>query len=307
MLEKIIQTKNFLTTKGKGFSLLIAMLVGIFLPQAHQYDYTIQYLLIAMLFFAFLDIDLFHPRANQKGALWILLANLGIAFLVYGILAPFDHQIALAAFITAISPTAISSPVIVGFVDGDMEYIIAAVILTNIAVALVIPFALPHLAGAHIQIAAFDMLRSVAITMFVPMFLAQGVKALSPSAQKIIRKGKSLSMPLWLITLVIISAKASDFLRSENTASLATLGKIALVSLAIAMLNFGIGVRLGQPSRWRESGQALGQKNLSFTIWVALTFINPLVAMGPTFYILYHHIYNSWLIYDFEKRRIPSS
>jgi hypothetical protein len=25
--------------------------------------------------------------------------------------------------------------------------------------------------------------------------------------------------------------------------------------------------------------------------------------MGPTFYILYHNIYNSWQIYRFEKRR----
>ncbi len=302
MLQKISLLKNFLTTKGKGLALLIAMLVGIFLPQAHQYDYTIQYLLIAMLFFAFLDIDL-HPRATQKGALWVLLANLLIAFAFYGILAPFDRQIALAAFITAISPTAISSPVIVGFVEGDMEYIIAAVILTNIVVALVIPFALPHLASTTLNIGIADMLGSVVVTMFLPMLLAQGVKKLPSTTQKLIRKGKSLSMPLWLVTLVIVSAKASDFLRNENTASLTTLGKIALVSLAIAMLNFGIGVRLGQPNHWRESGQALGQKNLSFTIWVALTFLNPLIAMGPTFYILYHHIYNSWLIYQFEKTR----
>jgi hypothetical protein len=34
-----------------------------------------------------------------------------------------------------------------------------------------------------------------------------------------------------------------------------------------------------------------------------LTFINPLVAMGPMFYIVYHHVYNSWSIYRFEKRR----
>jgi len=39
-------------------------------------------------------------------------------------------------------------------------------------------------------------------------------------------------------------------------------------------------------------------------IWIALIFINPLVAMGPMFYILYHHLYNSWLIYRFEKGRI---
>ena len=110
-------------------------------------------------------------------------------------------------------------------------------------------------------------------------------------------------MPLWLVTLFIVSAKASNFLRNDNTASLITLAVIALISLIIAVLNFGIGVCLGHPDHWRESGQALGQKNLSFTIWIALTFVNPLVAMGPTFYIIYHHAYNAWLIFQFEKTR----
>ena len=302
MSEKIARLKKFLTTRGKGVSLFMAMVVGIFVPQAYRYAFLIQHLLVVMLFFAFLDIDL-KPRPSQKGVLWILLANISIAFAAYVLLAPFDLQLALAGFLTAIVPTAISSPVIVSFVEGDMEYIIASVLLTNIAVALIIPLALPALTGRAMQISILDVLQSVVVVMFVPLLLAQLVKKMPLGGQNFLRKGKSLSMPLWLLTLFIVSAKASEFLRNENTASLATLGIIALVSLVICILNFGIGVLLGWPDRWRESGQALGQKNLSFTIWIALTFVNPLVAMGPMFYIIYHHIYNSWLIYRFEKTR----
>ena len=302
MSEKLVQLKSFLTTCGKGLSLFFAMSVGIFVPQAHACSFLIQHLLMVMLFFAFLDIDL-KPRPSQKGVFWILLANVSIAFAVYGLLAPFDIQLALAGFLTAISPTAVSAPVIVGFVEGDMEYIIASVILTNVSVALIVPLALPMLTGTAMQISIFDVLQSVVIVMFVPLLLAQVVKKLPSAGQKLLRKGKAFSLPLWLLTLFIVSAKASDFLRNENTAPLATLGIIALVSLVIAILNFGIGVLLGRPNHWRESGQALGQKNLSFTIWIALTFVNPLVAMGPMFYIIYHHIYNSWLIYQFEKTR----
>jgi len=69
------------------------------------------------------------------------------------------------------------------------------------------------------------------------------------------------------------------------------------------MINFGLGALLGGERFRQESSQSLGQKNNSFVIWIALTFINPLVAMGPTFYILYHNLYNSWQIYRFEKRR----
>ena len=63
------------------------------------------------------------------------------------------------------------------------------------------------------------------------------------------------------------------------------------------------GALIGGRRYWQESSQALGQKNNSFVIWIALTFINPLVAMGPTFYVLYHNLYNSFQIYLFEKRR----
>jgi BASS family bile acid:Na+ symporter len=76
-----------------------------------------------------------------------------------------------------------------------------------------------------------------------------------------------------------------------------------VISLVICIANFGIGALLGGRRHWQEASQSLGQKNLSFVIWIALTFINPLVAMGPVFYILYHHLYNSWSLYQFERRR----
>jgi BASS family bile acid:Na+ symporter len=121
--------------------------------------------------------------------------------------------------------------------------------------------------------------------------------------QVFIRKGKRIAFPVWLLNLFIISANASDFLRHGNTDSIPTLTIIALISLAICIINFGFGALLGGRSHWQEASQSLGQKNLSFVIWIALTFINPLVAMGPMFYILYHHLYNSWSIYRFEGQR----
>lgn len=67
------------------------------------------------------------------------------------------------------------------------------------------------------------------------------------------------------------------------------------------MINFSLGAFLGGKQYRQEASQSLGQKNLSFVIWISLTFINPLVALGPMFYILYHHLFNSWSIYQFEK------
>ncbi len=290
---------SFITGQGKGLSLLLTMLIGSLVPQAHVFSSWIQYLLMVMLFFAFLDIEF----KFQKSVVWVLLANVVVAFVVYAALAPFNLMLALAAFMTAIAPTAIAAPVIISFIQREVEYVVASVVLTNIACAFVVPIALPFLIGTTIQISIWEVLQPVLVVMFVPLILAQLVKLLSANAQAFIRKGKIFSFPIWLVNLFIISANASNFLRNDNTDSLSTLAIIAFVSLIICVVNFGVGALLGGRSHWQEASQSLGQKNLSFVIWIALTFINPLVALGPMFYILYHHLYNSWSIYQFERKR----
>ena len=296
------QINSFLKIYGKVFGLLVTMLLGALSPQFHTLSFLIQYLLMAMLFFSFLDIK-FKPEMFQKSVLWVLLANIVVAFVSYMLIAPFDLTLALAAFLTAIAPTAIAAPVIIGFIKGEIEYVITAVLVTNLASALIIPLALPFLLSADVQISVWEVLEPVLIVMFVPLILARLVSHLPSKTQEFIRKGKSFSFPIWLVNLFIIIANASSFLRNENPNSTFTLVSIALISLVICIVNFGVGALLGGRRKWQEASQSLGQKNLSFVIWIALTFINPLVAMGPTFYILYHHLYNSWSIYQFEKRR----
>lgn len=302
MPEPYSQIKSFLTTQGKSLSLLLTMSVGVFFPQAHTFSFLIQYLLMAMLFFAFLDIK-FRLQTFQKSVMWVLLANITLAFISYAVLVSFDVMLALAAFMTAIAPTAIAAPVIIGFIQREVEYVVAAVLLTNIANAVIVPIALPSLLGAEVQISIWEVLQPVLFVMFVPLILARLVSYLPTNIQATIRKGKTFSFPIWLVNLFIISANASNFLRNGNSDSISTLITIALISMVICIVNFSVGALLGGRSHWQEASQSLGQKNLSFVIWIALTFINPLVAMGPMFYILCHHLYNSWSIYQFERNR----
>jgi len=287
---------------SKVFGLLVTMLVGAMFPQVHTLSFLIQYLLMAMLFFAFLDIE-FKPEMFEKSVIWILLANVMVAFASYAVLASVDMTLALTAFMTAIAPTAIAAPVIIGFIQGRIEYVVTAVLFTNVSSAVIIPLTLPFLLGADVQISVWQVLQPVLIVMFVPLILARLASHLPLGAQTFIRKGKRFSFSIWLVNLFIIIANSSNFLRNENSDSSTTLITIALISLVICIVNFGVGALLGGRRNWQEASQSLGQKNLSFVIWIALTFINPLVAMGPTFYILFHHLYNSWSIYQFEKRR----
>jgi BASS family bile acid:Na+ symporter len=262
----------------------------------------IQYLLMIMLFLAFLDLK-FKPQMVHKSVFGILLANILVAFGGYVLLAPFDTTLALAAFMTGIAPTAIAAPVMVDLIKGKVDYVIAAVLVTNIVVALIIPLSLPYLLKSDVRISILEVLKPVLIVMFVPMLLSRLVALLPTGTQAVIRKGKSSSFWIWSLNLLIVSANASHFLRSQNADFSIVLLQIALVGLVICIINFSVGALIGGRHYWQEASQSLGQKNLSFVIWVSLAFINPLVAMGPTFYVLYHHIYNSWVIFQYERKR----
>jgi BASS family bile acid:Na+ symporter len=296
---------NFFHSYGKVLALIGTMLVGALVPQASVLSFLVQYLLMIMLFHAFLDLDI-NPRSFRINMVWVLLANLAVAFAAYFVFSWIDHQLALAAFITAIAPTAISSTVIVSFTRGRVDFMVAAVLLTNVCIALVIPIVLPHLLTAQTSISTWDVLRPVLFTMFAPLILARLVTRLPQSAQTVIHHSRRFTFSIWLANLFIISAKASAFILSENPESQSLLIQIALIALLICIVNFALGALLGGSLYWQETSQALGQKNNSFAIWIALTFINPLVAMGPTFYVLYHNLYNTWQIYRFEQRNRKS-
>lgn len=305
MAATFSRARSLLTSYSKVWGLLAMIALGAILPQYHTLSAYLQYLLMAMLFFAFLDINL-RRQSFQKGVVWVVLANIAVAFLVYWLLRPINLTLALAGFLTGIAPTAIAAPVIISFIQGQVEYVVGAVLLSNFAMSLVLPVALPFVVGDVVHISIWQVLEPVLVTMFVPLILARLAAQLPPNTQALFRRGKVLSFPLWLLALFITCAKAADFLRNNMTASLSTVLSIACISLVICVVNFSLGATLGGDQFWQESSQSLGQKNNSFVIWIALTFINPLVAMGPTFYILYHNLYNSWQIYRFEKRRSES-
>lgn len=294
--------KSLFASYSKVLGLLLMIILGMLFPQFHTLSSYLQYLLMAMLFFAFLDVNI-QPQSFHTGVIWVVLANIAVAFTAYWILRPLNLNLALAAFITGIAPTAIAAPVIIGFIQGQVEYVVGAVLLSNIVMSLVLPVTLPFIVGDIVQISVWQVLQPVLLTMFVPLILARLVNLLSETSQSMIRRGKALSFPLWLMALFITCSKAADFLHNNLTASVSTILSIAFISLVICIVNFVLGAALGGEHFRQESSQSLGQKNNSFVIWVALTFINPLVAMGPTFYILYHNLYNSWQIYRFEKRR----
>jgi bile acid:Na+ symporter, BASS family len=281
------------TKYGRTGALILAMAVGFAIPQAQWLSPSLQYLIMCMLFLAFLDLSL-DRTCFDRSLVFVVAANILLPFIWYWIVRQVQPELALVAFLTAVTPTATATPVIVGFLHGRVEYAIAAVLATNILVAILLPFVLPLVAGGNVAVSTGDLLLPVLITMFIPLGLAWLVRVLPAKVGQIAHLGKPASFPIWLMVLFVITSKASAFLWQHSEISALLLMEIAFLSLIICAFNFLIGAGLGGSRYHREASQTLGQKNTSFTIWIALTFLTPLAALGPTFYIVYHNLYNAY-------------
>ncbi len=270
---------------------MLAILLGMIVSQAHIYAFLIKYLLMLMLFFPFLRISIktFYPHA-----LWIVVANIIIPILVYLVILPFNSELALLCFITAITPTATAAPAVMDFLKGNVEYVASSVVLTNSVVALTIPFSLSWLTNPETSISTSEVLRSIWFVFGFPLLMAQLVKQVNPSLHQFLLKRKNLSFPIWNILIFLATARASHFILYESDTNPKMIALIAASSLMICTLNFWIGKLIGGQQFALEASQSLGQKNTMFTVWLAFSFLNPIVALGPMFYLLYHNLYNSY-------------
>jgi BASS family bile acid:Na+ symporter len=102
---------------------------------------------------------------------------------------------------------------------------------------------------------------------------------------------------MWVLALFLITANAAHFLHSHPELPAAVLVKIAATTSLICAANFALGWLIGGRQFHREASQSLGQKNTTMTIYLALAYASPLVALGPTCYVVCHNLWNSWQLH----------
>ena len=137
------------------------------------------------------------------------------------------------------------------------------------------------------------ILTRVFVILIVPMFLAYVVKHFLPRVQHMILSINDLPFYLWGCSLAIVTGTTvKNIVNSGSTAGFIL--TIAAASFMLCLVQFSVGRYIGHFfGATVESGQALGQKNTAFAIWVAYTYLNPLSSVGPGCYILWQNAINS--------------
>ncbi len=282
--------------------ILGATVLGLIFPQGHHLTFLIEYALMLMLLFAFLEIK-FQRNIFTQSHLIIAAANLMLPLIFYLLLLPFGQTWALIAFICGIAPTAAAAPVLANFMHSDVSYVAAAVIITHLVVALSIPVLLPLLMPVEQPISLWEVLIPVLKVVGVPLIITGLIKSIKPSVASNLLRFKILSFYLFLLNVWIACAEATYFLENDGREHLQSLLPILGLTTVICFMLFKVGEYLG-PGNDRLAGSlALGRKNTMFGLWLALTFIGPLVALGPICYIIVQNAYNSYQILMVEKQR----
>ena len=282
------------------------MVMGALFPQAHALAPAIRWLVMTMLFLVFLQMQ-FARSAVRPSHLVLLLANLVLGFGSWGLgWLIGGREIALAAFFAGITPTAAAAPVIISFLGGDVAYVAAAFLLTNLSVAMLLPFLLPIVLGRATPEVFTQVAGTVGLVIFLPLLASRLVRALHPPAAGWPSRLRGFSFGIWVINLFLITANASHFLHQHADTPHLSLAKIALVSLLVCTMNFAVGRVIGGREFPREASQSLGQKNTAFTIYLAIAYANPLVALGPTCYVLWHNLWNSWQLHRASRPKPPA-
>ena len=253
------------------------------------FDAILPLFMFLVLFVTFCKVD-FRKLVPVKWNYCVSLFQVAFVWILVGAILFFRLKGNELTFVESvltciIAPCAAAAPVVTAKLGGRLEEITTYGFLSNFLCAILIPVCFPLIeqSSAHVSfLAAFlRILYQVCIVLVLPMGLAFFVKHFKPlqGFHQWVINVKDLSFYLWAVLLAI-----------------------AFSGLLVCVVQFAVGRSVGRLfDRSIEAGQALGQKNTGFAIWIAFMYLTPLASVGPGCYILWQNTINSIEIWKKRK------
>ena len=271
-----------------------------------------------MLTVVFLRMQL--TRQSLTAAHWrVLITNLLFPPLLWQglLLCGVPERFAQAAFFTAVTPTAAAAPVIVNLLGGSISFATVGFLLSTLCMSAALPLlippvlhrpvwgALPELAGAwweqvllffqwlNAQPAGLILGRVFFVTL-LPMVIAILLRRkFGERARGWGQKLTPSTLYVWVGLVAIIASSAAQSLKQHTAQFPASdVWWVVIIDVLLCVVMFALGALLGAPNHLRECSQLLGQKNTSYTTYLAFACDAPFAALGPAFYVFFHNAWN---------------
>lgn len=289
-----------------GYFLFASLPLG---PEAHVIaNRTVGFLqpalIFCMLFLTFCKVDPRKLRLRPWHGLLLLIQ--GGLFTALGLLLMMlpgsGMRVVLeGAMICLICPTATAAAVITRKLGGDINDITSYTILINLLTALLVPVLVPlvHPApGISVGVSGALILSKVFPLLLLPLICALGIRRFFKPLHRRLEAMSGASFNLWVVALALAMAVTARSM-VHSAYGWTTQVWLGAVSFICCVFQFAVGRRIG--ARWDEkvtAGQAIGQKNTVFAIWLGYTFFTPVTALAGGFYSVYHNVINSIQLYS---------
>lgn len=263
-----------------------------------------------LLFFQFVKISPHDFRFHR----WHLaaLAFQVLLFLGFAAIARmgcgFQIRILLeCAMLCLICPTASAAGVITEKLGGSLPGAVSYVTLSNVAATMLIPLVIPMVRPSadlgfwayvgHIALRVFPLL-------LLPGVLAWMVRYTMPRLQRKLMRLSRFAFYIWGVGLTLAMVLSTHALLQSHL-SFGAIACVVLVSMGACALQFFFGRHLSRDSVVRiTAGQALGQKNTGFLIWLGYNYMTPVTSVAGGLYAIWQNLFNSWQLY---RRNHPAS
>ncbi|MGL5958110.1 MAG: transporter [Phocaeicola sp.] len=271
-------------------------------------SYFIPTLIFVQLLFTFSKV---HPNELKpcKWQFWLLLFQFILALLVaLGlILLPWvqlHKEVFQALLICLLAPTATAAAIITNKLGGSVSSLTTYILLSNILSVVLISILFPWVeirADVSLVSEMFRICDKVFRMLLIPFILALFLRRFVPVVHSFLLKYHGFSFYSWAVALAVVTAQTLNAMVKSH-ASGTVLFAIVCMGLLACVIQFTAGKMIGELYGVRiNGGQALGQKNTVLAIWLATTFLNPVAALGPSSYVIWQNVFNSWQLWKKQR------
>ena len=276
---------------------------------APVFDTILPLFMFLILFVTFCKVD-FRQLRPVAWHFWVGLFQVLLVLVVVGMILVWRMQgdaliLMEALLMCIISPGATAAAVVTQKLGGSLEQMTTYTFISNFITVVLIPIFFPLIeksADISFMAAFLKILYQVCVVLLVPMLMAYVVKHHMHRFHRWVISVKDLSYYLWAASLMIVTGTTVKNIVHADT-TLWLLLMIGALGLILCIVQFALGRFIGHYFHHVvEAGQALGQKNTAFAIWISYVYLNPLSSVGPGCYILWQNIINSFEIWQERKR-----
>lgn len=269
---------------------------AIFHTEIAPFIWWMPYGIGVMLSITFIGIDVRKLRPTWMH-LWLLLAIqvmglgswLAARMLGWPVLAE-------SLYYCAAAPIASASPIIVNLLRGNVEFSTTAMVLSQIAFAIITPFVLPlvvHDPSLDYMTLSGVVAQQIFVVLGAPAVASVLLRLVYPPCRAWASKLRDVSLGIWVLNLLVISAAGVQRIATMGY-SLHDMWPMIAGAAVVCAIGFIAGYWLGYPALKRECSQGLGQKNTILTLYMASqSYATPLAYIGPVFYVFCHNTANA--------------